>query len=71
MERVPFKSGKQRRDADRSTVSVETTTAKVEAALTSREEAAKLRRRLLEMIVENEKRRRQPSDGLAPTTSNV
>ena len=71
MDRVPFKSGNQRRDADRSTNAVEPTTSKVEAALTSREEAAKLRRRLLELIVENEKKRRQPSDGLAPTTSNV
>ena len=42
---------------------VEAATAKVEAALTSREEAANLRRRLLEMIVENEKKRHSP-----PTT---
>lgn len=71
MDRVPFKSGKQRRDADRSTMPVEPTTSKVEAALTSRDEAAKLRRRLLEMIVENERKRQQSSDGLASTTSNV
>jgi hypothetical protein len=54
MDRVP--SGKQRRDA------VSPSTAKVEAALASRDEAAKLRRRLLMMIVDNEqKRRSQPS----------
>jgi hypothetical protein len=60
MERLP--SGTQRRDATRPTTKVEATTAKVEAALASREEAAKIRRRLLMMIVENEqKRRSQPS----------
>jgi membrane protein YdbS with pleckstrin-like domain len=56
MDRVP--AGKQRRDAAPSTQKVETATTKVEAALASREEADKLRRRLLKMIVENEQKRR-------------
>jgi hypothetical protein len=58
MNRVPFVSGKERRDAVRSTCGVETTTAKVDSALTFRDEAVKLRRRLLELIVENEQKRR-------------
>jgi hypothetical protein len=64
MDRVP--SGRQRRDAAQSTQKVETATTKVEAALALREEADKLRRRLLKMIVENEQKRRS-----APSTSQV
>jgi hypothetical protein len=66
MNRVPFVSGKERRDAARSTSTVEPTTAKVDSALTFREEAVKLRRRLLELIVENEQKRRSQ-----PTTNQV
>lgn len=58
MNRVPFASGKERRDAVRSASTVEPTTAKVDSALTFRDEAVKLRRRLLELIVENEQKRR-------------
>ncbi len=64
-------SGNQRRDAARPTAQGEATTAKVAAALASREEAAKLRRRLLEMIVDNEQIRRQTSSELAPSTTQV
>jgi hypothetical protein len=58
MDRVPFVSGVQRREAARTTTKVEATTAKVEAAIASREEADRLRRRLLKMILENERKRR-------------
>lgn len=50
MDRVP--SGKRRREVANPTAS------KVEAALASREEADKLRKRLLQMIVDNEQKRR-------------
>lgn len=65
MDRV--RSGKQCRDAARSTTKVEATATKVEAALASREEAAELRRRLLQMIVDNEQKRRST----ATSTSQV
>ncbi len=58
-------SGKRRRDA------VSSATAKVEAALASREEAAKLRERLLKMIVENEMRRRQSPTESTPSPTQV
>ncbi|MDZ4658971.1 MAG: hypothetical protein SH868_15450 [Bythopirellula sp.] len=61
MNRRP--SGNQRRDANSPA------TAQVEAALASREEAARLRQRLLKMIVENEQKRRQSPNELAPSST--
>jgi hypothetical protein len=56
MDSVPL--GIQRREAAQSTKKVGLIAANVEAAIASREEAARLRRRLLKMIVDNEQQRR-------------
>lgn len=63
MDRVTTVTGDHRREATHATTKMEAPAAKVESAVASREEAAKLRQRLLKMIVENERlRRANPSN---------